>query len=272
MQTVTGVSASAEPEATSLDGAPRQRIITEPGTLKVIAFVILIAVWQVVGMTAGTFFATPASTVSALVQLIAHGGLLSAAWASIQVFLLGFVVSAVIGVAIGIAAGLWKPFGRLIELPVTIFWATPTVALIPLFVLWLGLTTSTSLAIVFLSTLFPVIINTQVGVENVDPLLFDVAAVFDKSRACRLFKIVIPAAAPHIGSGLRLGVGRAIIGVFVAEVFTSSTGIGAQMQTYATYFQTANYLAALIVFIIISMCATGLVTWGTRRWAKWDAA
>jgi ABC-type nitrate/sulfonate/bicarbonate transport system permease component len=272
MGTITGDRVSAAPEGTGLEGAPRQRVFTEPGTLKLIALVILVVIWQVVGMTAGTFFATPASTVSALIQLIAHGGLLSAAWASIEVFLLGFVVSAVIGVAIGIAAGLSKPISRLIDLPVTIFWATPTVALIPLFVLWLGLTTATSLAIVFLSTLFPVIINTTVGVETIDPLLFNVAAAFNKSRAYRLFKIVIPAAAPHIGSGLRLGVGRAIIGVFVAEVFTSATGIGEQMQTYATYFQTANYLAALIVFIIISMCATGLVTWGTRRWAKWDAA
>jgi ABC-type nitrate/sulfonate/bicarbonate transport system permease component len=255
-------------DTTSGFEVPKRRIWTEPNTLKAISLLVLLGAWELIGAVSGIFFSTPGATFAALWQLTLHGGLASATWDSLQVFLLGFVVAAIVGVTIGVLGGYFKTFGNLIDVPVTIFWSTPTVALIPIMVLWLGLDIKTQLLIVFLSTLFPVIINTQVGVQTVPPLLIDVSRSFGKSHLYTFWRVILPAAAPQIGSGIRLGVGRAIIGVFVAELFTATTGLGANMQRYTSFFQTANYFAALLVFIAMSVTATLLISWLTRRWLK----
>lgn len=249
---------------------PKRRILREPGTLRVISVLVILIFWHVLGkLTGELFLSTPYQTVKALIDIVAHDNLIDAALGSLYVFAIGFSTAAITGVVLGILGGYFSVCGRLLDVPVTIMWSTPTVGLIPVMVMWVGLGTATQLIIVYLSALFPIIINTQAGVRTVDETFLQVAAVFNKSRRHTFMHVVIPAAAPHIGSGLRLGVGRAIIGVFVAELFTSTSGLGAKMSAYATYFQTANYFAALLVFILISMTVTALVVWFTRRWSKW---
>jgi ABC-type nitrate/sulfonate/bicarbonate transport system permease component len=267
---LTAISAATEILPGGDFTVPRMRIWREPGTLKLISVAAILLIWHVLGtLTGELFLTTPIQTVKAFFDILINDNLIDAALGSLYVFAIGFALAAITGVIIGISAGYFVVCGRLIEVPVTIMWSTPTVGLIPVMVMWVGLGTATQLIIVYLSALFPIVINTQAGVRTVDPTFLNVAAVFGKKRWFTFSRVIVPAAAPHIGSGLRLGVGRAIIGVFVAELFTSTSGLGAKMSYYATYFQTGNYFAALLVFIAISMAVTALVIWLTRRWSNW---
>lgn len=251
---------------------PKPRILREPATLTLISTTVLLVIWQLLGRRAGSLFLpTPIETVRALIDLLRSGELNSHIATSVRVFMIGFVAAGVLGVALGVAGGYFRTLGGLLQTPFTIFWSTPTVALIPVMVLWIGLNMWTQVTIVFLATLWPVAINTMAGVRDIDRTLLDVAAVFGKSRATTFRRVVIPAAAPHIASGLRLGVGRAVIGVFVAELFTGTEGLGARMSYYAAFFETDNYFAALIIFVIFSVLVTRAVVGLTSRWVRWRA-
>lgn len=250
---------------------PKRIVLRAPGTVHLISVLALLVAWQIIGaIVGGLSLATPTATASALVSLFAHGGLVSATMNSLWVFALGFVLSAVLGVGLGVFLGYFKGMGEFSEVPINVFWATPVVALIPLFVIWFGLSIFTQVVIVFLSTFLPVVMNTQVGVRTVDPIYLQVAQVFGKSRWHLFTRVIMPAAVPHIGSGLRIGVGRAVIGVFVAELFTSVSGLGAKMNYYSSYFQTANYFAALVVFVLMAVVATSGTELLVRRWTRWQ--
>jgi ABC-type nitrate/sulfonate/bicarbonate transport system permease component len=271
--TLDGLPGGETPAGTDIDPGmtpPRMRVLREPGTLKLVSIGAILLLWHVVAvMTGPLFLTTPWQTLVSLYDIVINDDLLSAAGDSLYVFAIGFSLAATTGVVVGILGGYFVVAGRLLDVPVTIMWSTPTVGLIPVMVMWVGLGTATQIIIVYLSALFPIIINTQAGVRTVEPTFLNVASVFGKSRWYTFTRVVVPAAAPHIGSGLRLGVGRAIIGVFVAELFTSTSGLGAKMSYYATFFQTGNYFAALVVFIAISMAVTALMVGLTRRWSNW---
>jgi NitT/TauT family transport system permease protein len=247
----------------------RRSWLGERNTLRVISIVAMLAIWEIVALNVNPLFLpTPVSVAEAFVDLIAHGGLLQATWVSLQVFLIGFAVAAAAGLICGFAFGLSDVLHDLSDPWLTIFWATPSVALLPLIVIWFGLTTMSQIVIVFLSTFFPVAIETSVAVKHIDTTLLKVAKAFGATQFERLVHIVFPSAVPYVVSGLRVAVGRAVIGVIVAELFTSATGLGAKMTYYSNYFQTANYFAALVMFVIFSFALTEAVALIERRYRR----
>jgi ABC-type nitrate/sulfonate/bicarbonate transport system permease component len=266
------VTGSVEPTVVSQGTAARRQVVrTERigtrNSLRLISVVLMLVIWQIISyFVKPLFLPSPISVAKSFASLTAHGGLLSATWESLEVFLMGFVIAAVIGVALGIVFGLTPKIRDLSDVALTIFWATPTVALLPLLVIWFGLTTKTQVFIVFLSTFFPVVMETTVAVEHVDPALVRVARAFGATQRERISHIILPYSIPYIVSGLRIAVGRAVIGVVVAELFTSATGLGAKMTYYSNFFQTANYFAALVMFVIFSLVLTELISLLERRY------
>ena len=260
-------------EAGTADGRTevvRRTWLTERNTLRLVAIAGLIAFWEVLSQfESPLFLPSPQSVGSALVSQFGSGGLLGATWSSFVVFALGFLIASAIGVPLGFAAARARVLSHLSDPLLTIFWATPAVALLPLIVIWFGLTEQTQVIIVFLSTFFPVVMETQTGVEHVDRTLARMATVFGANRRERFQRVLLPAALPYIVTGLRVGVGRAVIGVIVAELFVSANGLGAKMTTYANYFRTADYFAALIVFILFSLIVTELISVLERRASRW---
>jgi NitT/TauT family transport system permease protein len=143
------------------------------------------------------------------------------------------------------------------------------VALIPLIILWLGLGSAAKFVIVFILTVFPVLINTFAGVRNVSQSLVDVGVAFVASERQIFTKIILPAALPYIMAGLRLGIGRAIIGMVVAEFFTALRGLGAMIVKYGNFFRTDSMLVPVIVLMFMGVLLTAALKRAEETIAPW---
>jgi NitT/TauT family transport system permease protein len=262
-------AASAAPAALAAP-RPKTTFWLERNTLRVASVIVLLVVWELVGLQMESFvLPTPVEVAVAWWNLLLSGELLEASWASIVVFIFGFGAALLLGIPLGIATGVWRPLGHFFDTYITVFWSTPSIALLPMLVVWFGLTFETKLVLVFLSGFWPLVINTQVGIQNVDRSLIEVATAFGARRSEILKHILLPASITYLVAGIRIAVGRAVIGVIVAELFTSVTGLGARMTYYSNFFQTANYFAALLMFILFSVAVTEGVRLFEVKFVRW---
>jgi ABC-type nitrate/sulfonate/bicarbonate transport system permease component len=248
----------------------RVTFLTERNTLRVASVLILLAVWQIAGMCTDPYILpTPVEVAQSWWRLTLSGELIIASGASVFVFVLGFSIALALGIPLGIATGVSRPLGDFFDTYVTIFWSTPSIALLPLLVVWFGLTLETKLVLVFLSAFWPLVINTQVGIQHVDKSYVEVATAFGATRYEVLRHVLFPASVPYLIAGIRIAVGRAIIGVIVAELYTSVTGLGARMTYYSNFFQVANYFAALLMFVVFSVATTEAARLIENRFSRW---
>jgi NitT/TauT family transport system permease protein len=154
---------------------------------------------------------------------------------------------------------------------VTAGYAMPLVALVPLLMLWLGLGFKVKVAIVFLMSVFPVVINTWLGVRAVPKSLIEVGRSFVASDAVILRRIVLPATLPYIMAGIRLAVGRAVVAMVVAEFFTAISGLGAIIINSANNFDTATMFVPLVLLMVMAIGLNSLIGWVERKVAPWQA-
>jgi ABC-type nitrate/sulfonate/bicarbonate transport system permease component len=251
-------------------GETARRLLSDRYILRAISIIGLLSVWQIVGSGVDPLFLpTPWAVVNEFPTLIRSGKLTESIQASMSIFLVGFGLSILAGLPLGILLGRSRIMSDFSEMYITIFWATPTIALLPLFVTWFGLTVTTKLIIVFLSGFWPLLINTQTGVQNVDKTYGEVADSFGATRFEQLIYVTLPAAVPYIVAGLRIAIGRAFIGVIVAELYTSVSGLGALMTFYSNYFETAKYFATLATLVFFSVTVTEAVRLFEMRFSYW---
>jgi ABC-type nitrate/sulfonate/bicarbonate transport system permease component len=234
---------------------------------------ILLVAWEVYGRSLNPILLSrPTAVLAAGVEMIADGSLLHALGASLVVLVLGLCAGAVIGVALGLLAGRRADVTVVLELPVNALYATPAVALIPLIVLWFGFDVMAKVAVVFLFVVFPVLINTQRGVREVDPELIEVATTFCSNERRMWIDLILPSALPYIVTGIRLAIGRALIGVIVAEYYTALSGLGNLIATNANSFQTARMFVPIAVIALLGVVLTALLGWIEHRLARWRKA
>jgi ABC-type nitrate/sulfonate/bicarbonate transport system permease component len=246
------------------------RILRDRYVLRILSMVAFLLLWQIIGSFLDPMFLpTPTAVAREFPGLIASGKLPAATWDSAKIFLAGFVIASVLALPGGILLGKSRTASDFFESYVTVFWATPTIALLPVLVTWFGLTVTTKLAIVFLSAFWPLLINTQTGVQNVDHTYGEVVDSFGARPLEHLWYVTIPASVPYIVAGLRIAIGRAIIGVIVAELYTSVTGLGSLMSFYSNYFETARYFASLATLVIFSVAFTEAVRLIEMRFSYW---
>lgn len=235
----------------------RLSVLLERNSLRLISLIVLLTVWTILGQIVGKLFLpNPWLVLEALYTLVTTGRIIEPAISSITLFCIGFTAALIVGVPLGIILGRSRLAFHFADLYIMVFYATPTIALLPLMVTWFGLTYTTKLIIVFLSAFWPTVINTQVGIQNVDETLVEVGVAFGGRRDEVLRKITLPASVPYVVAGLRIACSRAVIGVIVAELYTSVTGLGAMMSYFSNFFQTANYFASLIILVLFSVTVT----------------
>jgi NitT/TauT family transport system permease protein len=150
-------------------------------------------------------------------------------------------------------------------------YATPLIAVIPLVILWFGLGDSAKLFVVTMLAVFPVLINTAAGVRNVPRSLIDVGAAFAANEWQVFCKIILPAVVPYMMTGLRLGIGRAIIGMVAAEFFTAITGLGALIVKYGNQYDTASMFVPILILMVLGVALTALVRRVEAAVAPWRA-
>jgi ABC-type nitrate/sulfonate/bicarbonate transport system permease component len=240
--------------------------------LRLTSVLVILLAWEIYGRAINPVLLSSPSAISrAFVDMIVDGTLSQALAESLVVLGAGSVIGVAIGLAVGLAAGRNRVFATLIELPLNALYATPSVALIPIIVVWFGFGPTAKTVVVILFVLFPVLINTMRGVQEVDRELVEVARSFCSGERRMWFDLIIPSALPYMVTGLRLAIGRALIGVIVAEFFTAFAGLGHLIVTNANSFRTDRTFVPILVIAVLGVLFTALLEFAERRVVRWSA-
>ncbi|HVB88763.1 MAG TPA: ABC transporter permease [Beijerinckiaceae bacterium] len=234
--------------------------------------VALFALWELVaalGLEPPIVLPSPAAVAVALGSVFSSPDLVANFVASGQELLYGLVLAVAVGVIAGMAIGWYPRLGYFFDPFVNFLYAVPRVALGPLLIVWLGIGLSSKVALVFLTAVFPVLVNTSSGIRSLDSHLVRVARCFGANDLKIFRTIALPGSVPFILGGLRLAVGQALIGVFVAELLGAQHGLGAMIQNAGEQFQTDLVFAGLLIFAAVGMLLTSLVRWLERRFDAW---
>jgi ABC-type nitrate/sulfonate/bicarbonate transport system permease component len=241
-------------------------------TLRLTSVIAIAVAWELYGRAVNpVLLSSPSAIVGAAFEMVADGTLQEAMGQSLVVLGAGSLIGIAVGLAIGLAAGRNRIFATLIELPLNALYATPSVALIPVIVVWFGFGPTAKTVVVILFVLFPVLINTMRGVQEVDRELVEVARSFCSGERRMWFDLILPSALPYVVTGLRLAIGRALIGVIVAEFFTAFSGLGHLIVTNANSFQTDRTFVPILVIAALGVLLTGLLELVERRVVRWSA-
>jgi ABC-type nitrate/sulfonate/bicarbonate transport system permease component len=234
---------------------------------------VLLGLWQLVGSRVQPILlSSPAAVAVEAAKLIGDGTLAAAFASSLEAFVPGYLLAVAVGVPVGLVVGRYRLAEAAAGPYVTAGYTTPLVALLPLFIVWFGIGFAAKVAIVFTLTVFQVIINTWRGVQAVPKSLKEVGSAFGLSQPQIMWKIIVPGTLPHIMTGLRLGVGRAIIGIVVAEFFTAVGGLGGIIINAGNSFDTARMFVPIILILLWGVVLTWLVGIVERRLASWHLA
>jgi sulfonate transport system permease protein len=241
--------------------------------IRAVSLAVVLAAWQFGGQRVdAVLFTTPTAVAAAAVQMIASGELWSYLWPSLVVLIAGLAISAAAGIAVGLLLARFWVLDVALDMYVTFLYSTPTVALVPLIVLWAGFEFTAKVIILFLFAFFPLVINTYQGVKHVDPRLLEVGRAFRCSERQLWANIVLPAALPFIVTGLRLAVGRGLIGMVLADLYTAISGIGYLIVRSASTYRVDKMFVPIVVLGLLGITLTALLRAAEHRVAPWTAA
>jgi NitT/TauT family transport system permease protein len=267
--TVTTLEQQALSELTVARERPF-RLTDYLGAVRIASVILVITLWEVFGRQVNPLFLSyPSAIFGALLQLLKTGEIQRQAIGSLHVFAVGLSGALVLGILIGLLMGRYRFAEYLLDPYVYALDATPRVALIPLLLLWFGLGTSSKVAIVFLSGLFPVLMNTFSGVRTVSAQLVDIGRAYGAGEGKIFTKIILPASLPFIMAGIRLAVGRALIGIITAEMFTAVTGMGALLVRYSSALATDKFFVPVIFLALLGVGLSSGVEKLQKRLAPW---
>jgi len=234
------------------------------------ALALILLVWELVGPTIDPiFFTYPSKIAQAFVTLTANGELPYYLLQSLEVLVYGLGFAILIGIPLAVAMARLRKLDWALDLPLTAFYATPMVALVPVLVLWFGIYLQAKIIVVFLFAVFPIIINTYQGVRECDKNLLEVAKSFRSSERGMWQDVLLPFALPYIAAGIRLAIGRGLVGMVIAEFYTTISGLGFMVTKYANVFEMDKTFVPVITLMILGVSLTALLKSVERRIAPW---
>jgi NitT/TauT family transport system permease protein len=229
-------------------------------------------IWELVSrflVANALFLAAPTQIFAAIVALAKTGELWRHLYVSAVEFALGYVIASVLGIAVGFAMAESATTKRALQPWISGLYATPTIALAPLFILWLGIGIWSKVLVVIFLVLFPVAINTEAGLRTTSERLIEMLRSFGATPRQIFFKVSLPSAVPFILAGLKLGIGRGLIGVVVAELFGSRAGLGRLIAQSADAFNMPDLFAGVIVLAVAGIALTAGFGWLETRLVPW---
>jgi sulfonate transport system permease protein len=234
---------------------------------------LILIVWEVLGpLVNPILFSYPSKIAAAFIELTLSGELPHYAAESLQILFYGLAAAIVVGIPLAVLMARVKPVDWALELPINAFYATPIVALVPLLVLWFGIYMQAKIIVVFLFAVFPILINTYQGVRECDKNLLEVARSFRSSEQQMWKDVLLPFAVPYIAAGIRLAIGRGLVGMVIAEFYTTISGLGFMITRYANVFETDKTFVPVILLMLLGVALTGSLKWVERRIAPWSRA
>jgi NitT/TauT family transport system permease protein len=235
--------------------------------------VAILIVWEIVAPFINPiFFTSPSNIAIAFYETTVSGELPYFLAQSLEVMIYGLVTAVVVGIPLGVAMARIRWLDWALDLPINALYATPLVAVVPLLVLWFGIYLKAKIIVVFLFAVFPILINTYQGVREFDKGMIEVAQSFRSSEWRMWQDVLLPFAVPYIIAGLRLAIGRGLIGMIIAEFYTTISGLGFMITKYANVFAMDKTFVPVIVLMVLGVSLTTLLKWVGRRIAPWSAA
>jgi NitT/TauT family transport system permease protein len=273
--TSEGVKTASPPESRPAEAAasPQAAGWLRPslfvGTLSVLCGLML---WELISrfiVDNALFLAAPSQIAVALYNLAVTGELWKHIKISAEEFALGYAIAASLGIALGFAMASGDTMKRALQPWVSALYATPTLALAPLFTLWLGIGIWSKVLVVIFFVMFAVAINTETGLRTTSERLIEMLRSFGATRQQIFFKVSLPSAVPMILAGLKLGIGRGLTGVVVAELFGSRAGLGRLISQSSDAFNMPELFVGVVVLAAAGIVMTAGFGWLEKRLVPW---
>lgn len=234
---------------------------------------LILIVWEIVGpFIDPIFFSYPSRIAIAFYDLTVSGDLPFYLSQSLEVMFYGLLSAVVVGIPLAVAMARIRWLDWALDLPINALYATPMVALVPLLVLWFGIYLKAKIIVVFLFAVFPILINTYQGVRECDKNMIEVARSFRSSEGRMWQDVLLPFALPYIAAGIRLAIGRGLVGMVIAEFYTTISGLGFMITRYANVFEMDKTLVPVVVLMVMGVSLTTGLKWLERRMAPWSHA
>lgn len=240
--------------------------------IRLTSLIVIAGSWQIYGSHALAITFSPLSKVfHDMFSMFVHDNLAAALWVSVQTFLIALVLGTLIGITLGMLMGVFRGFDAAVGIYVYALYATPMVTLVPLLTLWYGFGTPAQLVITTLFVIFPVSVTVYNGVRNVDKGLLEVGTSFCATRPQVWRHIVLPSAVPFIITGVSQGVAMGLVGMFIAEISTALSGLGAVLTTQANAYHTSKALAIILIIMALGVTFRTLMGILQRKLMPWFA-
>jgi NitT/TauT family transport system permease protein len=239
--------------------------------VRIVSFAVFLVAWQLLADSISNLvFASPEETARRFLDLSGNGELSSASINTLQSIAVGFVLAVAVAVPVGLLMGMSRVAEYGIDPYVNLIYATPIIVMIPVIALVFGSSMTSSYLIVFLATVFPVLINVMAGVKNVGHDVIETSQSFGLSGYGLWRKVILPSALPYTIAGLRIGVGHAVVGAILAEIFLYTSGLGGLIFDATGLFDTGAIIAAVIVIMMMGIILTEAVKFFEKRVAGWS--
>ncbi len=229
------------------------------GTIGVVAFLILWEIATPLGIVKVADISRPSLVAKAFIELAISGEVFPHLGISLKEFILGFLLSLIIGIPLGVILGRYRILSLLLDPLFMAIYTMPRMAMLPLLVVWFGVGLGATIAVVFLGAVFPILVNTAVGIREIDPILIKAVRSFGGREWDVFKKVLIPGAIPPMMAGIRLGVGRGLLGMVVSEMYASTEGLGGQIALYGNSFRSTELIALIAVVSLLGFVAVDLI-------------
>lgn len=243
----------------------------ESTILPLILLIVFLIMWEVIpslGLVKPLFTSSPTRIFRAAQWLLVNG-----LWHDILVsgaeFWAGFILAIVLGIPLGICLGWYRRLQLMLDPFVSALYTIPRVALLPLLILWLGIGIESKIAVVFLGAFFPILVNIMAGMRTIDESLLKCAQAFGANDRQIFITLALPSVVPFIIAGIRLGVGRGLVGIVVGELVASTAGIGHMMSVAGATFQTDKVFVGIILLVGFGLLLAELLKRIEARFETW---
>ncbi|MGK8509495.1 ABC transporter permease [Nocardia asiatica] len=239
-----------------------------------VVIALFLLLWQVaptLGLVDEVFLPPFSVVAQAFADLVASGEMWTHLSASLNRSLAGYSLALLAGIPVGIAIAWYKPVADFLNPILELFRNTAALALLPVFLLILGIGETSKVAIVLYASFFPILLNTITGVRTVDPLLVKSAASLGFSPLRLFQKVILPAALPSVFTGLRMAAASSILVLLAAEMFGARAGLGYLITAAQQNFAIPNMYAGILAISLLGLGFNGLLVTIERRLSRWRA-
>jgi ABC-type nitrate/sulfonate/bicarbonate transport system permease component len=216
------------------------------------------------------FLPGPWLVLGSLAELAAKGQLAGHVAATLERVAIGFGTGAAAGVTLGLAAGALPPVRNVVEPLVELLRPIPPLAVLPMFIVWVGIGEPSKIGFITYATFFPIFLTTVTGVRQIDPILLRAARSLGARGPALFARVILPAALPDVLTGLRLGVALAFFVIVISEFIGAEQGLGFLINDGRNFFQVPQMLGAAVVLGLLGYAGNELVRWLERRLTRWQ--